>query len=144
MGKTPSGIVIDTNVIRLYDEPADPIFKALFKWLGERGSLVVSQKLVVEYGGTGNPLLAGLISQLIARKRFIRVQKHELDSFTADRHYNYRCNPKDKWHARLVFISPRKLLVSLDNNFVADVNGFRKVDGIKPRASRHPPKDFYE
>src|SRR5437762_14387561 len=118
-------IVIDTNVIRLYDKPADPIFKALFKWLGEKGSLVVSQKLLIEYVGTGNILLAGLISQLIKKKRFIRVQNHALNSFTADRHYNYRCNPKDKWHARLVFLSPRKLLVSLDNNLVSDVNRFK-------------------
>jgi predicted nucleic acid-binding protein len=143
MSSGPKDIVIDTNVIRLYDEPGDPIFKALFAWLGQHGTLVVSQKLVTEYGGTGNELLAGLIGQLMKTKRFIRVQTSELKAFKADAHYNYLCNKKDVWHARLVFVSRRKLLVSLDNNLVDDVNGFQKISGIKPRATRRPNREFY-
>lgn len=137
-------IVIDTNVIRLYDKPADPIFKALFKWLGQRGTLVVSQKLVVEYGGIGNKLLAGLINRLIAEKRFIRIDSEAIKNFVEDKRYNYTCNGKDVWHARLVFLSPRKLLVSFDDKLVNDVNGFKKVNGLKPHATKSPSANFYK
>jgi hypothetical protein len=142
--KPRKDIVIDTNIIRLYDAPADSIFKQLFKWLGEQGSLVVSQKLVAEYEGIGNKLLAGLVARLIATKRFIRVETHDIKAFTEDRRYRYTCNHEDRWHARLVFLSTRKLLVSRDNNLVNDVNGFRKINGIKPKATKSPEPDFYK
>jgi hypothetical protein len=47
-------------------------------------------------------------------------------------------------HARLVFLSTRKLLVSKDNRLVADVNAFRKISGVKPRATVVPTESFYE
>jgi hypothetical protein len=137
-------IVIDTNVMRLYDKPADKTFVDLFAWLGEKGTLTVSQKLINEYEGTGNRLLAGLIDRLTKSSRYNRINNSALKAFNEDRHYNYTCNGQDRWHARLVFLSIRKRLVSIDNRLVNDVNDFRRVSGIKPRATRSPPKNFYE
>ncbi len=137
-------IVIDTNVIRLYDTPADPRFKALFIWLSSSGTLSVSKKLLNEYFGTGNRLLAPLINRLIAGKRFVAIESSEIKAFTLDRHFRYTCNYKDRWHARLVFLTTRKRLVSFDIPLVKDVNRFRKVDGIKARACHVPVPDFYE
>lgn len=143
MSSSIKDVVIDTNVIRLYDAPGDPKLKALFVWLSEHGALAVSQKLLKEYDGIGNRLLAPLINRLIAQQRFLRISNSELRAFTEDRHRIYTCNPKDQWHARLVFLSIRKLLVSHDNKLVNDVNNFKKVSGIKPRATKFPEPSFY-
>lgn len=132
-------IVVDTNVMRLYDAPSDPKYKELFVWLDHSGVLAISQKLLAEYIGTGNRLIAPFIDNLLRNDRLNRVQTSELKSFDLDRHYPYSCNKKDIWHARLVFLSKRKILVSLDDPLISDVNGFRKVTGVKPTAHRYPP-----
>ena len=135
-------IVIDTNVMRLFDAPADRRYKALFEWIVNFGYLALSQKLVVEYFGSGNRLLAVLINDLTNKKRINRIGSGLINNFTEDRHYKYTCNGEDILHARLVFLSRRKLLVTIDNRLETDVNGFRKVDGTKPQAWRYPPVDI--
>ena len=143
MSSPTKDIVVDTNVIRLYDKPSDPQFKSLFKWLHEHGTLAISQKLLAEYIGIGNTLLAGLINRLIANGRLSHIGSKELKAFAEDRRYRYRSNARDHWHARLVFLSTRKLLVSIDKKLVNDVNGFKKLGGVKPRASSSPSPAFY-
>jgi hypothetical protein len=142
MSEPHRDLVIDTNVIVLYDNPPDDTFRKLFSWLGQTGTLVVSQKLVVEYVGASDKLLAGLIAQLMKDKRLLRIGSQEIKSFKDD-HYAYTCNRKDVWHARLVFLSPRKRLVSFDDKLVKDVNGFRKVNKIQPQATKSPKPEFY-
>ena len=142
MPKPHRDLVIDTNVLILYDNPPDEIFTDLFTWLANEGTLVVSQKLVVEYGRASHRLLPGLIDQLIKAKRFIRIGSQEIKDFN-DQHYRYRCNSEDVWHARLVFLSPRKRLVSFDDKLVDDVNNFKKVQKIKPQATKVPTREFY-
>ena len=136
-------VVVDTNVIRLYETPDDPIIKAFFLWIRDHGTLTVSKKLLVEYFGIGNRDLAGLINRLSVVGRLKQIDASYLRAFSDDRHYTYTCNYKDRWHARLVFLSVRKLLVAGDKNLINDVNGFRKVDGIKPQATKSPKPDFY-
>ena len=137
-------IVIDANVMRLYDKPADPLFKQLFAWLASKGVLCVSPYLMREYQEAGNRDLAGLILMLIDAKRFDSIPKAKIDSFTDDKHYKYTCNFKDIRHARLVFLSARKRLVSFDKKLRDDVNGFRKVKRVQPSAVRTPDKSFYD
>lgn len=137
-------IVIDTNVMRLYDTPSDPTYKQLFAWVAKKGSLAVSQKLLVEYMGTTNEILAGLINHLTTEDRLIRINNHALKTYSLDKHYVYSCNRKDINHARLTFLSNRKKLVSLDNPLIKDVNSFPKVDGIKPEAKKRPNSNFYD
>jgi len=137
-------IVVDTNVIRLYDAPADESFKDFFTWLKDKGSLAISQKLLNEYSGTGNRLLAALLNKLMQEGRHNPISNHALKAFKEDKHVKYTCNYSDIQHARLVFLSNRKKLVSFDNKLCADVNAFKKINGIQPAAERHPKKSFYE
>lgn len=138
-----SDIVIDTQIMRLYDAPGDPKYKALFLWVATSGTLRISQKLLTEYFGTGNRLLGPLIDKLLREGRLQKTSTDSLKKFSLDKGFKYSCNNKDIWHAKLVFISHRKKLVSHDNNLRRDVNKFRKIDGIKPLAVKTPPPDFY-
>jgi hypothetical protein len=137
-------IVIDAQVIRLYDAPSDPKYKDLFTWIAKGcGKLAVSQKLLVEYYRTQNHLVGVLINQLIAEGRLHKVGAMPLKQFKHDKHYGYTCNQEDIHHARLVFTSNRKKLVTHDQALCNDVNGFKKIDGVKPMAVKQPTQDFY-
>lgn len=131
-------IVIDANVMCLYDKPKYPSILALFEWLKSTGTLAVSKSLITEYMGSSNQLILVLINHLSRDNRYHMYSKSELNAFTLDRHYNYTCNGKDVPHARLVLISYRKRLVSFDGNLINDINKFKKVNGIKPCACREP------
>jgi hypothetical protein len=137
-------IVIDANVMRLYDKPKDQRIKSLFEWLYEHGSITVSYAIVHEYNRHGNVLLAGLMNRLIGSGRFLRIPNKELNSFTMDKNFNYCCNGTDIRHARLVFLSTRKKLVSFDIRLVDDVNRFPLINSIKPQATREPTPAFYQ
>jgi hypothetical protein len=144
MNNFPKDIVLDTNVMRLYDKPKDQIFVLLFKWLRTKGTLTMSRKMLNEYGGSGKQPIFVLINELQREGRYNLVTNQALQNFNADRHFNYTCNFKDRNHARLVFLSYRKLLVAFDDKLTEDVNKFKKIDGIKPKACQKPSPDFYE
>ncbi|MGB2519093.1 hypothetical protein [Shewanella algae] len=142
-----TSIVIDTCVLRLYDAPLDPNYTNLFRWVQSAGTLYVSQKLVNEYIGTGNRNIQILLSALVKHAdniRLVKLKKSDIESFDEDKRYNYTCNKEDVYHAKLVFLSPRKKLVSQDRKILADVNGFKKVNGIQPAAEIRPQPAFYE
>ncbi|RXP98421.1 hypothetical protein EGL68_00560 [Vibrio parahaemolyticus] len=125
----------------------DPKYIALFKWLKVTGKLCISQKLLNEYTGTGNRNITILLSELIKNSENVRLIKYsnaQLKEFNIDRRYKYTANREDREHAKLVFLSPRKKLISRDNKLIADVNGFKKVDGIQPEAQKIPDPTFYE
>ena len=50
----------------------------------------------------------------------------------------------DRPHIALVVISPRKILLSRDAKFRADVNSIPKVSGVKPEAIDPPVPAFYQ
>ena len=131
-------IVVDANVMRLYDKPKDPSIVRLFTWIKNRGVLTVSQKLVNEYGNIGKPHIMTLLNELHRDGRLNTIYKSQLSAFTADRHFNYTCNSKDIVHARTVFLSHRKRCIAFDKKFRDVINGFKKVGGIKPCACRYP------
>lgn len=151
MSELENSIVIDTCVMRLYDTPADPIYKELFLWLNNHGELYVSKKLVQEYLGTGNRHLSILFSELTRNAdlkskkhpKLTLIKKNVIDGFKKDKSFTYTCNIEDVFHAKLVFISPRKKIVSQDKKLIHDINKFNKVDGIKPCAEAKPQPDFY-
>lgn len=137
-------IVIDTQVMRLYDTPSDPKYKFLFTWLANGcGKLAVSHKLLNEYYGTTNILVGVLINKLVSEGRLLKVSNNQLKNFNLDKHYKYTCNAKDVDHARLVFLSNRKKLITHDKPLAKDVNGFRKINKIKPTALKNPPQNYY-
>src|ERR1044072_5361998 len=123
-------IVIDTNIIRLYENPDDPLIRALFIWIRDHGTLAVSPRLLQEYMRIGNRDLAGLINRLTVVGRLSSISNQMLKQFTDDRHYRYTANPKDRWHAKLVFLSVRKRLVGVDKKLLNDINGFKRIGGV--------------
>jgi len=129
-------IVIDTNVMGLYDSPKDENIKRLFRWLRSDGILTMSKRLLTEYGRSGNQKIFVLINELQRKGRYNLISNSEIDSFTEDKHFNYKSNYKDRAHARLVFLSIRKKLIALDSPLVDDVNSFKKINGIKPCACK--------
>ena len=131
-------IVVDINVMRLYDKPKDPIFVRLFTWIKNTGVLTVSQKLKTEYGRINNPLIMILLSELLRDGRLITIPKSQLSAFTTDRHFKYTCNFKDIGLAHIVFLSHRKRCIAFDKKFRNDINRSNKVDGIQPCACRNP------
>lgn len=141
-----SSVVIDTCVLRLYNNPLDPVYAELFDWLNDTGVLYVNNKLLNEYVGTGNRNIDVLLMKLVKdgkNKRLVKIGKDKIESFLLDKHYNYTCNKEDQYHSKMVFLSPRKKLISQDKKIVNDVNNFKKVDGIQPEAVSHPVKEFY-
>lgn len=131
-------MVVDANVMRLYDKPDDPIFVRLFTWIYNRGVLTVNQKLIMEYGRTNKPQIMTLLNKLNRDGRLNSISKLQLSAFTADRHFNYTCDSKDIEHARTVFLSHRKRCIAFDKKLRDVINRFKKVGGIKPCACRYP------
>ena len=136
-------IIIDTNVMRLYDKPKDEEFIALFNWLKEKGTLVVNQNLISEYCGHGNPLLMPLIDFLSRDSRLIKISTQDIKNFELDKHYTYTCNKSDITHARTVFLSKRKKFIGFDKKLGKDINRLKKIDGVKTTATRKPITNFY-
>lgn len=109
--------------------------------------LCISQKLLSEYVGTGNRNIQILLGRLVRdsdRNRLINVAPEAIKEFKGDKNFKYTCNKEDVYHSRLVFLSPRKKLISQDKKIVHDINRFKKVDGIKPEAREKPERDFYQ
>lgn len=131
-------VVVDVGVMKLYDQPKDDCFRSFFSWLCAKGTLVASKGLVSEYGRQGNQLVFVLISRLQREGRYVLAANREIKDFKRDKHFKYTCNKQDIPHARLVFLSPRKRLISIDKKMVSDVNRFPKVDGVKACACHRP------
>lgn len=138
-------IVIDANVMRLYSEPKDLSIKELFTWLFYEGKLALSQGILNEYNRHGNQLLFGLIQHLIKSNRINSITNTQLKDFNLDKNYRYTCNKEDRHHAKLVFLSHRKKMISFDGKLVNDINNFPKVSKIQPSAMNRPlVENFYK
>lgn len=135
-------IVIDSCVMRLYNAPGDPNFALLFEWIHSHGTLCISHPLINEYSRHGNPLVASLLDHLGKQNRLHRIPNESIKNFSADKKYKYLCNKDDIPHAKLTFISTRKKLVSFDEKLRTSVSKFKKLDGIKPTATKVPSLEF--
>jgi hypothetical protein len=43
VNKPVKDVVVDTNVIKLYNNPGDPLIRAFFLWIRDHGTLTISQ-----------------------------------------------------------------------------------------------------
>jgi len=137
-------VVVDTNAMRLYPKPKDPLFKDFFHWLHNDGVLTLSMKLRQEYGRCRNDHIVIFLDSLRRVGRLNEITNHMLNDFKQDSHFHYTCNIEDIPHARTVFLSARKkLILAGDAKLGNDINNFPKVNGIKPEARRNPGSDFY-
>jgi hypothetical protein len=140
-------IVIDECVAKNFCNPMDQNYKDLVRWIDTRGVLAVSQKLIVGYNkATGQSPSASNIVLLIGKlQRVGRLNlktSRELKEFKFGRAAERRLlsNRKDWWHIKLVLLSDRRLLLSIDEKLCRDVNAY---PGYRATAARRPEKLSY-
>jgi hypothetical protein len=126
-------IFVDNDAATNFGNPLDPHYKEFFKWLLCEGYLVVSQKLLNEYGRTccGGAVGANIgviVSKLTIDGRLIVVKKAQLDDFIIPKHIARRLksNFLDHVHIKAVMLSHRKFAVSVDTRLRNDINNFPK------------------
>jgi hypothetical protein len=135
-------IVIDVTVMSKFGVAKDPKIIALFEWLATHGCLRTNEKLIGKYTGSCNYLIAGLINNLLKEGRHKPISTSDLKALKLPR-FRFTCGAEDQWHAKTVFLSERKKLVTFDNKFLTDINNFPLVNKIKPEATKSPDCAFY-
>jgi hypothetical protein len=131
-------IFVDSCVAVRLENPVDPSLVGLLEWLAEHGAPVITPKILKEYNDSLDACSSNFIAIINACQRdgrFIEISNDELKSLSFSKKIEKKLlsNRKDWWHIKAVILSPRKLAISFDNNFVQDVNNF---PGHKARASR--------
>lgn len=131
-------IFVDDCVAARLENPMDPRLRGFLQWLESEGALVLSQKIIAEYKGSlagrGSSTFIALLSKLQRDGRQFFADNETLKQFGIPRRIerSLRSNRKDWWHIRAVLLSPRKLAISFDRNFVRDLNDY---PGVGARAS---------
>lgn len=123
-------IFVDDCVAVRLENPLDPKLHGFLIWLESEGSLVVTKKIVAEYSASlsrgGSSTFIALLSKLQRQGRQVFISSKELKDFKIPPKTSrkLKSNKKDWWHLKAVIISPRKIALSFDNNFISDVNGY--------------------
>lgn len=132
-------IFIDTNIAKNFKNPADPEYKKLLAWLFREGVWVVNQKLLVEYGNTNQTILV-LINELQKQGRIKKFKTSELDKFLFEKSFEKRLisNKKDWIHLKTIWLSTRKIGITIDSGLRNDVKNSPLQNGIQPRAVSRP------
>lgn len=135
-------LLVDNSIAKNFCNPLDPHYKELIKWLYHEGELVVTQRLIIEYhASTGSSFsetnVVAIIAKLTRDGRLRKVTKNELDAFRIQNRVRkrLRSNTKDWDYLKAVMLSVRRLALSMDRDFVFDVNNF---PGYAARAERRP------
>jgi hypothetical protein len=138
-------IFLDSNIVKNFSNPLDIEYKKLFQWISTIGYLVVSQKLLVEYGRT-NQNLSVLVNKLLADGRLIKFESKELNKIKFKKSIlkTLKSNTEDQLHMKVILLSDRKIAIIIDKNFRSDVNNYPKFKGIKPQAVARPEEINYE
>jgi hypothetical protein len=150
----PKDIFIDTNVIRNFANPMSREYKKLLNWLttynpnnkSNNAYLAISNKLLAEYGRSlrncfyGSNSFSVIIDSFTKQDRFNLIKNREIKTFKQKNFKKHivqrlRCNTPDRDHIPVVMLSDRKYALSLDGNFLRDVNNF---PGFSARAVRCP------
>jgi len=146
-------IFIDNNIAKNFSNPMDKEYKKLIRWLKRydpedlpgNAYLVVSNKLLKEYGLTVSPVAGGtniwvIIDILTRQGRLVRIGNADIKEFQRT-HFtkkvlkSLRANKEDHDHIPVVLLSDRKYALSLDNNFIYDLVHF---PGFRARAEKRP------
>src|SRR5947207_13567361 len=119
----PKDIFIDNNVAKNFCNPVDQHYKVLVKWLFQTGCLVVSNRLISEYGracgGSGSETSIFAIIDAQSRDgRLVRFRNAQLRAlvFTRAQLRRLRSNRADHTYLKLVILSDRKLALTYDAN----------------------------
>ena len=135
-------IFVDENIAKNFANPLSDEYKTFVDWLRSEGSLVVSNKLITEYGracqhSKSNTNIFAIIDIQTRDGRLNKKSNIELNAFKVKKHVlnSFRSNKKDHNHIKLVMISFRKYAISIDKDLRYDINNF---PGINAKAVTKP------
>lgn len=152
-------IFIDNTIAKNFANPLDPEYKRLIAWLKvyrendhlSNAHLVISKKIIAEYKRTCGTSLSdnaiGAIVDLCTRQgRLNNISNDQIKAFqalhfTKKIYRRLKCNKKDHDHIPAVLLSHRKIAISIDDNFVRDLNNF---PGFQAMAVKRPQDIQYE
>lgn len=156
-------IFIDTNIASRFQNPADPEYIKLIKWLlsyqkveeGEEDTinahLVVSKKLLGEYNRSNydsksNQNIITIISVLTKQGRIPPRSKQDIDNFKrkyfTKRNVNkLTCNQEDREHIPFILLSDRKYALAIDGPLVNDLLNFPKFRVLACKRPKDLPYD---
>lgn len=138
-------IFIDNNIACRFSNPLDANMKELLAWLmdnhtiqegdeDDRAILVVSNKLLGEYcrscgGAYGTTSIPVLINQLVQEGRLMKISNEQIKEFkhqyfTKKVVKHLQSNTEDRDHIPVVLLSERKLALTQDQKFAADLQSF--------------------
>lgn len=137
-------IFVDTNLATNLATPLNDHFKDFLKWLYTDGALVINSKLITEFV-RGNQTLSVVLNKLTIAGRINNIKASDLKCFKFSKSTEkiLLSNYEDRIHLKTVLLSNRKLALSKDVNFNKDINGFKKIDNIKPTCADCPSKLTY-
>jgi hypothetical protein len=138
-------IFIDNCIIKFVKTPVDEKYKLFVTWLNTEGALVTSNKLIQEYY-SGDNTLQVIIDRLTREGRINKIKNDELKrfNFTKTQINSLRSKSNDLEHLKAVLLSYRKIAISIDTNFIHDINNYPKLERIKPTAADCPTKINYK
>jgi hypothetical protein len=122
-------IFVDTCVASRLSNPLDPKLKTFLTWLTKSGAPVITNKIVGEYQMSLDPSNSNFFTviDICTREgRVVKISNEQLKlfKFTKTQERKLNSNSKDWPHIKAVLISPRKIAISFDKNFVCDLNEF--------------------
>ena len=130
-------IVIDNNVAKNFANPMDQDYKAFIKWLFNKGSLAVCSKLIREYNLTSqlcksDTNICIILDYLTKRGRLNNISNDRLRLFNIPKRIlkTLRSHAKDRFLIKIVLLSFRKLLITLETNLQFDINNYPGYSAI--------------
>ncbi len=138
-------IFIDTNIAKNFNNPLDPEYRKLLKWLKDEGFWVMNQKLLIEYGRTNQNVIV-LVNELQRKGRLVSFSKTDLAAIRFSKSYEkqLRSNSEDWHHLKTIWLSDRKIAIIIDEGLRYDVNCSPKQNGITPWAVSRPEGVDYQ
>jgi hypothetical protein len=153
-------IFIDNNIAKNFSYPMDSEYKKLIHWLLKYDSekpennafIVVSQKLINEYARSSMyakslTTIAVILAKMQKQGRRIFITNQQIkdfqkEYFTKKVLKNLKSNDEDREHLPVVFLSDRKYVLTLDENFTHDVLHFPKfIARVEKRPENLPYDD---
>lgn len=124
-------IFVDNCAAKNFANPLDKHYKEFITWLKVDGILVVSQKLLMEFGRTCDGCIAGsnivaLVHYLTINGRLVRFSSKQLKEVKFPKRITRKLlsNHQDHVHIKVVILSHRKLAITGDKNLRKDLNAF--------------------
>lgn len=137
-------LFVDNCAAKNFANPLDPEYKALVRWLmDEEGALVVSNKLLGEYGRTSGGCAGAtniwiVVKRLTDTGRLVKIQNCQLRAFVIPKRISRRLqsNREDHVHIKTVLLSHRKYALTLDTKLCRDLKwypGYSALAATRPQ-----------